>query len=144
MILDTCFNYEDADFDPMQVAMNFKWENDFTFRVVNKEGFEKLINIETGDAVIKDSTFVPMKDLLNENANSQYYFETFKAKISRTFERLLRKYQRTFTNRQLSIVSKRATQVTEYVLQQDFETFYIAHDYSVYHFKMTQALIKYS
>jgi hypothetical protein len=70
VIIDNIFNNEDEDFDPMQVAMNFKWENDFTFRIVNKEGFEKLISIQSGEAVIKDSTFVPMKNLLSENSDS--------------------------------------------------------------------------
>ena len=79
--------------------MNFKWENDYTFRVVNKEGYEKLVSISGGIWTIKDSTFVPMKNLLSVNTNSQYYFESSKNKIRTTFARMLRKYQITFTNR---------------------------------------------
>jgi hypothetical protein len=45
--------------------MNFKWETDYSFRVVNKDGFEKLVSISKGRWTLKDSTFVPMKSLAN-------------------------------------------------------------------------------
>jgi hypothetical protein len=50
----------------MQVMTNFKWENDYTFRVINRDGFEKMVSIGDGDWKILDSTYVPMKKLLNE------------------------------------------------------------------------------
>jgi hypothetical protein len=98
VVLDGLFNQEDTEFDAENVAMNFKWENDFAFRVVNKEGYEKLIMIRgDGDWLIKDSTFVPMKNMLRNV--SMFYFEQHNSKVKSTFERLLRKYQRVFTNR---------------------------------------------
>lgn len=54
----------------------------------------------------------------------------------------MRKYQKTFTNRQLSVKSTRGTKDNEYVLQRKFARFFIMFNYSQYHFKMTQALIK--
>jgi predicted metal-dependent hydrolase len=141
-ILEGLFNQEDSEFDPMQVIANFKWESESTFRVINKDGFEKMIEISSGDWRIHDSTFVPMKQLLNEDANSLYYHEQYKTKAKSTFERLLRKYQKTFTNRQLSIKTQRGTKDNEYVLQSKMGVLYIMFNYTQYHLKMTQALIK--
>ena len=59
----------------MQIITNFKWENENTFRVINKDGFEKMVVISNGDWKIHDSTYVPMKSLLNEGADSLYYHE---------------------------------------------------------------------
>jgi hypothetical protein len=98
-ILEGLFNQEDAEFDPMQIISNFKWENEHTFRVINKDGFEKMVVISNGDWKIHDSTYVPMKQLLNEDQNSLYYHQSYLTKTKSTFERLLRKYQKTFTNR---------------------------------------------
>ena len=53
----------------MQVISNFKWENDHTFRVINRDGFEKMVSIAEGEWSILDSTYVPMKKLLNEGPN---------------------------------------------------------------------------
>jgi hypothetical protein len=141
-ILEGLFNQEDSEFDPMQVITNFKWENDYTFRVINRDGFEKMVSIGDGNWTILDSTFVPMKQLLNEGPNSLYYHESYKNKISSSFQRLLRKYQKTFTNRQLSIKNKRGTRENEYFMQRQFGRLTIQFNYSQYHFKMTQALIK--
>jgi len=86
-------NQEVEDFDPNTVARNFKWESDNLFRIINSEGFEKLISITSGgDWKIKDSTFVPMKDLLNLNQQSMYYFDSILNKRTSTFQRLLVKY----------------------------------------------------
>jgi hypothetical protein len=118
VILEGLFNQEDSEFDARQVGRGFKWENDKVFRIVNKEGYEKMIevNMSTGQWELRDSTVVPMKGFLKEEGKeSMYYFEQYNSKIKTTFERQLRKYQRTFTNRQLSIKSKRAVKETEYV-----------------------------
>jgi predicted nuclease of restriction endonuclease-like (RecB) superfamily len=69
----------------MHVISNFKWENDHTFRVINRDGFEKMVSIAEGEWSILDSTYVPMKKLLNEGPNSMYYHECYKNKISSTF-----------------------------------------------------------
>jgi hypothetical protein len=69
VILEGLFNQEDSEFDPMQVISNFKWENDHTFRVINRDGFEKMVSIAEGEWSILDSTYVPMKKLLNEGPN---------------------------------------------------------------------------
>ena len=74
-ILEGLFNQEDSEFDPIHLITNFKWENDFTFRVINRDGFEKMVSIGDGNWTILDSTYVPMKQLLNEGPNSMYYHE---------------------------------------------------------------------
>jgi hypothetical protein len=75
IVLEGLFNLEDSEFDPMAVAMNFKWETDYSFRIVNKYGFEKYVCIADNQWIIKDSTFVPMRNLLSENVKSLYYYE---------------------------------------------------------------------
>lgn len=65
--LEGLFNINDSEFDSMEIAANFKWETDYSFRMVNKQGFEKYVSIEDNKWIIKDSTVVPMKNLLNEN-----------------------------------------------------------------------------
>ena len=50
----------------MRVVKNFKWESENVFRYVNKEGFEKMVKVEGDSWVIRDSTYVPMKEMLKE------------------------------------------------------------------------------
>lgn len=59
-----------------------------------------------------------------------------------TFKRLLKKYQKTFTNRQLSIVNRRGTKDQEYNLDRKSGNLSIALNYGFYHMKLTQTLIK--
>jgi hypothetical protein len=87
VVLDGLFNQEDGDFDPAHVVNNFKWETDNSFRIINKDGFEKYITVKNGNWSIKDSTFVPMKNLLHTNLNSLYYFEHMQNKIRTNLER---------------------------------------------------------
>jgi hypothetical protein len=63
VILEGLFNQEDSEFDPLWIINNFKWEFDNTFRFINKDGFEKMVSVASSEWVLKDSTFVPMKDL---------------------------------------------------------------------------------
>jgi hypothetical protein len=65
-ILEGLFNHEDSDFDPAWIINHFKWELDHTFRFINMEGFEKMVKVTDGAWILKDSTFVPMKELLQD------------------------------------------------------------------------------
>lgn len=67
IILEGLINVNDSEFDLMEISSNFKWETDYSFRMVNKQGFEKYVSIADNKWIIKDSTVVPMKNLLNEN-----------------------------------------------------------------------------
>ena len=75
VILDGLFNHEvDSEFDPVWVVNHFKWELDHTFRFINKEGFEKMVKITASDWLLKDSTFVPMNDLLTDTESLYYHY----------------------------------------------------------------------
>ena len=86
-ILEGLFNQEDSDFDPIWIVNNFKWEFDHTFRFINKEGFEKMVRVNDGQWILKDSTFVPMKDLIQEAPESLYYHQEYQGLPKSTLQR---------------------------------------------------------
>ena len=71
-----------------------------------------------------------------------HYHNNYQGPLRSTFKRLLKKYQKTFTNRQLSIVNRRGTKDQEYNLDRKSGNLSIALNYGFYHMKLTQTLIK--
>lgn len=126
----------------MHVAHNFKWESDTHFRVVNKEGFEKYVCIQSGEWIIKDSTFVPMKDIIHKDKSSQYYFDNLGNSSHKSMNRLLTRYQKIFTNKQLALYSKRVESDAQYVLSANNNKFFISHLNTPLSYKLTKALKK--
>ena len=66
-----------------------------------------------------------------------HYHYSYQGPQRSTIKRLLKKYQKTFTNRQLSIVNRRGTKDQEYNLDRKSGKLSIAINYGFYHMKLT-------
>lgn len=85
-----------ASEDPTKISRRFSWVNSHTFKAINNEGIEKIIEIKNGQFKDINQDTIPMLNIKElDGANGyQFYFEPKSYELADTKNRLIRKYMK--------------------------------------------------
>ncbi|CDW87954.1 wd-40 repeat protein [Stylonychia lemnae] len=133
--------------DPTQIAKKFMWINDYTFKVINNFGYEKIIQFNNDEQTV---TFqkqqmilsdvgkqigyckIPMLDLkkINDTKHYHYYLDYNVQNTDDIEERLMIKYQRYFSAVNERLSQKDEHKESKFLTSDEFDELMYTIDYS--------------